>query len=219
MIAILGGFSNDPSSELVNLTTETIPVGSVLARVAGRHEEALHLDEKIAIREAAFLTPKPDSIFFRRFSDGRSSQVAAYVVDNTSRNFSSAELFELHRNIWLSGQAPLLYVEEQGRVDIYSCAGSAAAAKDNSWHPHPVDVIKISSDIAEAIKAKRFSAFRLVDGTFWEDERNAHLVNPSKAAHRQLIFEVENADRVLGEKNPAARHLLLLTLLLKISRR
>ncbi|MDL2271760.1 SAM-dependent methyltransferase [Desulfovibrio sp. OttesenSCG-928-I05] len=203
--------------ELVNLTANTIPAGSVLAKVTDALDDSLHLDEKIAVREAAFLTPKsPDFVFFRRFSDGRSSQVAAYVVDNTTGSFSSTDLFELHRNIWLSGQAPLLYVQEQGRVDIYSCAGPASVIKDNNWRPRPVDVVKISSDIAEAIKAKRFSAFRLVDGTFWEDERNAHLVNPSKAAHRQLIAEVEHADKVLGgEKNPAARHLLLLTLLLK----
>jgi Type I restriction-modification system methyltransferase subunit len=203
--------------ELVNLTADSIPSGSVLAQVLGTPDESLHLDEKIAVREAAFLTPKaPDFIFFRRFSDGRSSQAVAYVVDNTTIRFSAAELSELHRNIWLSGQAPLLYVEELGKVDIYSCAGSAAASKDNSWCPRPEDTIKLSSDITEAIKAKRFSAYRLVDGTFWEDELNAHLVNPSKSAHRKLIAEVEHADRELeGEKNPAARHLLLLALLLK----
>ena len=43
---------------------------------------ALQIDEKIAIRDAATFE-HIDYIFFRRFSDGRSSQIAAYIIDNT----------------------------------------------------------------------------------------------------------------------------------------
>lgn len=203
--------------ELVNLTEATAPASGLLAHVGGELDSAWHLDEKIAVREASFLTPiPPDYIFFRRFSDGRSSQVAAYVIDNSGGRFSKEDLAALHHNVWLSGNTPLLYVEEQGRVDIYSCSSSAFKGKNKKWDPKPFDAVKLSSKINDLKKAKRFSAFRLADGTFWEDERNARLLNPNSSAHRKLIAEVEHADRELGgANNPASRHLLLLTLLLK----
>ena len=180
-------------------------------------DAALHLDEKVAVREASLLTPQhPDFVFFRRFADGRSSQVSAYVVDNTDNHVSSAELAELHRHIWLSGHTPLLYVAAPGRVDIYSCAALAVKGrgKNATWRPEPIATIRDAAEITIAL-AKKYSAFRLVDGTFWEDEDSARLVS-TKSAQQGLIEKVKHADKKLeGKSNPAARHLLLLTLLLK----
>lgn len=201
--------------ELLNLTEDTAPASGLLARVSRDLNSSWHLDEKIAVWEASFLKPEPpDYIFFRRFSDGRSSQAAAYVIDNSKGRLSKDELAALHHNMWLSGTTPLLYVEECGRIDIYSCASSAF--KDKKWDPQPFDVIKLSAQINDYKKASRFSSLRLADGTFWEDERNAKLLSPHSSAHRTLIAEVEHADKELdGANNPASRHLLLLTLLLK----
>jgi hypothetical protein len=207
--------------EILHLTEDTFPPGGFLARVDAPRRTSfnalLRLDEKVAVREASLLTPRhPDFVFFRRYADGRSSQVAAYVVDNTDNHVNAEELAELHRHIWLSGHTPLLYMAETGRVDIYACAIPAARGKGKDWRPRPVETIRCAADITDALKAKRYSAFRLVDGTFWEDPHNAHLVNLNKSAQQGLIDKVKYADKKLdGRNKPAARHLLLLTLLLK----
>ena len=44
---------------------------------------SLSIDEEAATREAQAIG-EIDYVFFRRFSDGRSSQVAAYVIDNST---------------------------------------------------------------------------------------------------------------------------------------
>jgi len=162
-----------------------------------------------------------DYIFFRRFADGRSSQVAAYVVDNSDSRFDKQDLAELHRKVWLNGTAPLLYIGWPTHVDIVACA-----AGPDFWNPTterseytPTDSIRIASEIANAHtedKLRRFSAFRLANGTFWEDERNAKWAAVEKGAHQRLIQAVISADRDLkGDTDALMRQLLLLTILAK----
>src|SRR5258707_244986 len=55
-----------------------------------------------------------DYVFFRRFKDAeghevRSSQVAAYVVDNSQQHLAEDDLAKLHHKLWLHGVAPLIY--------------------------------------------------------------------------------------------------------------
>jgi hypothetical protein len=58
---------------------------------------------------------KPVSyVFFRRFRDAngkhlRSSQVLAYVIDNTDSRWSEDDLAKSHHALWLHGVAPLIY--------------------------------------------------------------------------------------------------------------
>ena len=56
--------------------------GLVAVHERGGKKTKLSIDEQAAVFEAAPFD-RIDYVFFRRFSDGRSSQVAAYVVDNT----------------------------------------------------------------------------------------------------------------------------------------
>src|SRR4051812_23514924 len=79
----------------------------------------LSIDEEAAIRRAEAIGGI-DYVFFRQFSDERSSQVAAYVIDNNNARFSEAELASIHQKLWLNGSAPLLYVGWQTRVDVLS---------------------------------------------------------------------------------------------------
>ncbi len=67
-----------------------------------------------------------------------------------------------------------------------------------------------------AEKQRRFSAFRLSDGTFWDNPENFKLARAEKAAHRRLIEAVVDTDRELGGRtNAVLRRLLLLTVLIK----
>ncbi|MDR1637250.1 MAG: N-6 DNA methylase [Treponema sp.] len=75
-------------------------------------------------------------------------------------------------------------------------------------------VLSTAEDIDRQIK--RFSANRLADGTFWDDENNKIFVDIKKSAHNILIEKVKWADKKIdGKNNPVARRLLLLTLLIK----
>jgi len=73
----------------------------------GIEEVAESVDEQAAVFAAKFFE-HIDYIFFRRFSDGRSSQVSAYVVDNSDERLPRKTLGELHWQVWISGRAPLL---------------------------------------------------------------------------------------------------------------
>lgn len=201
---------------IVCMSETTAPEG-LFVRVQEKPASHLALDEKIAVRSAAFLKPAPPThILFRRFNDGRSSQVAAYVVDNEVCQYSKTQLALLHHNVWLSGATPLLYVANSHEVSIFSCVRAAECDSKKRWKSEPQDVLTVANEIEELTKRKQYSSYRLIDGTFWEDPRNARLVNAKGAAHTVLIEKVRKADNSLkGKENPVARHLLLLTLLLK----
>lgn len=200
----------------LHLTTETAPPG--LEKVCASPPSTLALDEQIALRQAHALCDRIDYVFFRRFADGRSSQVAAYIIDEADSNFSSSDIGDLHYRLWLSGTTPLLYVSWQDRVDVLSCASGAVAKTKEDWKPKPFAAISDAGRISAALNdcPESYSAYRLADGTFWEDERNAKHVKHNKGAHKVLIEKVKGADKELGgANNPMARRLLLLTLLVK----
>jgi type I restriction-modification system DNA methylase subunit len=175
---------------------------------------SLPIDEEIAVRQAEAIGDI-DYVYFRRFSDGRSSQVAAYVIDNSDERFSKAKLAEIHKRVWLNGSAPLLYIGWQTQVDVLSCARGPDFWHDDDYRYFPAQEIQTAAQISRALQ-ERFSAFRLADGTFWDDPKNSQLAAADKAAHRRLIKAVVDTDADLdGDKNPVLRRLLLLTVLIK----
>jgi len=111
----------------VNLSKDTAPPG--LVPVSEIPSPGLTLDEQIAVRRAFKLSPEIDYIFFRRFADGRSSHVAAYVIDNGDGRFSKQNLGRLHHKLWLSGATPLLYVGWENSVDVLTCAAGESSRK------------------------------------------------------------------------------------------
>lgn len=205
------------SLSIINMTADTAPPG--LEKVSADPSFDLPLFEQVAIRQAHSISADISYIFFRRFSDGRSSQITAYVVDNEDNHLNEETLATLHRNLWLSAVTPLLYVSWRDHIDILSCAAHPVAEKRTDWKYSPEDTINTAGAIDTALastKARQYSSYRLIDGTFWEDERNHRLVNHDKSAHKVLIEKVKKADEQLGgDKNSLVRRLLLLTLLVK----
>ena len=110
------------------LTSGLVPVEESI-------DKELTVDEQAVIFEAMFFK-RVDFVFFRRFSDYRSSQIAAYVVDNSDETLSDSELSELHRKVWLQGKTPLLYVARQSRIDVLACA-----RKPDFWDKRKKDYI------------------------------------------------------------------------------
>lgn len=158
-----------------------------------------------------------DYVFFRRLNDGRASQPAAFVIDNSDERLSKSELAKLHNDLWLNGGAPLVYVAWPTQVDILSCARGPDFWEGTQRTYNPAHTIEIASDISRSLgQARRFSANRLADGTFWEDPQNQHLADHEKAAHESLIQAIVETDVAIGgAKNPTLRRLLLLVVLIK----
>lgn len=180
----------------------------------------MRVDEKAAVFDAAAFNDI-DYIFFRRFSDGRSSQISAYIVDNHDERLNEEALAKLHHQVWLHGAAPLLYVAWPSRIDILSCAREPDFWKNkgdelqyNPANRLVAEAFRNASKIKEELN--RFSAFRLADGTFWDEPTNHSLTNYAKAAHQSLINAIVEVDEALdGENNPVLRRLLLLMVLIK----
>lgn len=184
--------------------------------------------EKVAQREAALLEGAKgtknipiDYIFFRRFADERSSQVTAYVLDNSEEQYTNEQIAELHYRVWLSGNSPLLYVEWPTRVDVLKCAAEPVFwdRRNERAEYRASATLNTVSDISRSLDgalSRRFSAYRLSDGTFWDDPENSDWACADKAAHKSLIQAVVEADNALkGAENPLMRRLLLLFILAK----
>lgn len=180
--------------------------------------EELSIAERAAVFDAVTFK-NIDFIFFRRFADGRSSQIAAYVIDNSDQRLTEKELSELHRQIWLHGTAPLLYVAWPSRIDILTCASGPVFWKDGECKyttekTFNVDYLETAAQIEDELS--KFSAFRLADGTFWEEPSVSKLADHSAAAHQSLIQAVVETDSELdGTSNSTLRRLLLLMVLIK----
>jgi hypothetical protein len=199
-------------------TLHFTPTGSLPGLVPVRGELPERIEEQYAIWQARDIGDI-DYVFFRRFVDGRSSQPAACVVDNSDDHLDEARLAKLHSRLWLNGFSPLLYVGWQTRVDVLSCARGPDFWKESRIEYGPAESIELAKQISFALdddRLSRFSAFRLSDGTFWDDPANSGLAQSEKAAHQQLVRAVVETDEEIdGHNQPVLRRLLLLTILIK----
>lgn len=191
---------------------------SGLVPIKDGEDAVKRLDERLAVRDAIAIKGI-DYVFFRRFSDDRSSQVVAYVIDNADHHLSEKDLADLHKRTWLHGGVPLIYVAWPSRLDVLTCARGPDFWHNGKYEYTPaakIDEAIGSAEVVSQALESRYSAWRLVDGTFWDDPQNASLAKSSERAHERLIAAVVDTDKALdGEKNPLLRRLLLLTVLIK----
>lgn len=185
------------SLHAVGLGREPGTTVSGLVAIRGQRD-GLTVAEEAAIREAEGIEAL-DYVFFRRFADGRSSQVAAYVIDNGDERHSETVLAKIHKEVWLNGGAPLLYVGWPTRVDVLSCARGPDFWRNDVYQYRPAENIPIEQDklegfaltsaaVSDALeKQQRFSFFKLSDGTFWDDPQNARLARSEKECATRAI--------------------------------
>jgi len=204
------------------LTSGLVPVKGSIAKKLTIDEQAVVVEAKSFKHfETKNDIPIIDFVFFRRFSDGRSSQVAAYVVDNSEGKLNKNTLSKLHHQVWLQGTAPLLYITGASKIDILACAREPEFWNKNKQKPEYKPAKTLQKDLLTTAgrisdEMKKFSALRLADGTFWDDPDNRKLANHDKAAHQSLIQAIVEADKNIdGENEPIQRRLLLLMILIK----
>ena len=119
------------SLQFVDLVRDDGRPASGLVPVRNAEATNLSIDEQAAVFEAAALE-HVDFVFFRRFSDRRSSQISAYIVDNFDQRLDERQLAKLHQQVWLHGAAPLLYVAWPSRIDVLTCARGPDFWKDKN---------------------------------------------------------------------------------------
>jgi hypothetical protein len=206
--------------QLVNLINSDGKATPGLVSVRGTAKANLRIEEQAAITYAGTFN-RIDYVFFRRFSDGRSSQILAYVVANADEKLDEETLAKLHLEVWLQGAAPLIYISWPTRIDILTCARGPDfwADEDENYHYKTVKRFEVGGLTAAAEinrELENFSALRLADGTFWEQPGNGYLADYGKTAQQLLIQAVVETDAALdGEKKPILRQLLLLMVLIK----
>lgn len=200
--------------DALQFNATTAPPGLISVRDSNLPDR---IEEQYALRQATVIG-SIDYVFFRRFADGRSSQAAACVIDNSDDHLDEQALAHIHQRLWLNGFCPLLYVGWQTRVDILSCARGPDFWKRSEVSYEPAETIELTRQISFALdeRLNRFSAYRLSDGTFWDDPANYEFADAEKGAHRQLIRAVLETDQEIeGRDQPVLRRLLLLTVLIK----
>jgi len=204
--------------QLVDFISSDGKPTSGLVPIRNAEKSDLGIDEKAAVL-CAETFKYIDYVYFRRFSDGRSSQILAYVVDNSDGKLDERTLAELHLKVWLHGTAPLLYIAWPSRIDILTCARGPDFWEDEDCRYKPVKSFEaggLSTAAEIAGELNRFSALRLADGTFWEEPTNGKLADYPQTAHQLLIQAVVETDNALeGDKQPILRRLLLLMVLIK----
>jgi hypothetical protein len=119
--------------QLVDLINSDGKPAPGLVSVRGTAKANLSIDEQATVTYAETFD-RIDYVFFRRFADGRSSQLLAYVVDNSDEELDEETLAELHLKVWLHGAAPLIYVAWPTRIDILTCARGPDFWEDEDYH-------------------------------------------------------------------------------------
>ncbi len=173
------------------------------------------MDEQIIIRQLFSLDEQLDYVLFRQFDGEQPPQTLAVVVDNENRSIpvSSVELAKIHKKLWLWGGVPIFYIGWPDKVDVLSCTEPPAFDNLGMAEYSPVDVITNINDKLFSLH----SSERLLNGTFWDDPIcNPRFIQGAKSAHQKLLEKILDFDKqIKGNDNPAARRLLLQTLLIK----
>jgi hypothetical protein len=172
-------------------------------------------DEQILIRQLFALDDRLDHALIRRFGGEQPPQALAVIIDNERKSVPvpPGELAKIHRKLWLRGGIPIFYIGWPDKVDVISCADPPAFDEAGEAQYSPPRIITGVND--ELFRLH--SGERLLDGTFWDDqEHSAPFARNAESSHKKLLEKILDFDRRLGgERKPAARRLLLQTLLIK----
>src|SRR4051812_9360915 len=167
--------------------------------LAAKKQSDAPLEEILALERACHF--KADYFYFRP-PPGRPSRATVYIYDWTERLSEArqsrrkagqtpdrlrADLAALHRELWSAGEVPLVYVFLPTQIQIYHVL-QGPRESSRGLEPNPWKVIELAADVSEELKA--FSARKLDDGRFWEENRDARTLKLEGAAFMALSQEI-----------------------------
>lgn len=171
----------------------------------------LSLSQKAYVYQCEQIDSLFNYILFRK-SYKDSIEPIAYVIDNSDNNIKPEVIDRAKYSLSLNGSVPILYIGYKDKVDIILTKYAPEKNKKGTLEYVSETIDFINQNKTEENKIKQYSAYRLIDGTFWED----CIIPDKKSTHQILIDKVIEADKNLdGQNNKTARKLLLITLLIK----
>ncbi len=209
---------NHPQNDFVNFLAQfdMRPEGSGLLFA---YEDCVDYSEKAALEYAKKY--HPDAVYFRRFSDNRSSTPQIYIYDLTDTVKDDLAIGELYKKVWNSGQVPLIFIFFKTEVKILNCF------KRPEFDPETGDIsytlfekIQLASKAKKELqKIKDFSARKFDNGTFWSNPKYKSKFSLKETAYLSLLSELKRAKNniinkdILEEK--LAKKLLVMSILVK----
>ncbi len=121
-------------------------------------------------------------VYFRRFYD-RPSQPMFYVYEYTNGMGvpSEAELGNIQKDVWSSGEVPCAFVFTKESVSIINTGQSPNYTGADFT---PTYLLEKAKEVSEEIK-ERFSSYQLLTGEFWNAEKDNFAFN--RSAHKTLL--------------------------------
>lgn len=203
-----------------------------VATLAAKRRANAPLEEIVALERAIHFSA--DYVYFRRFLE-RPAMATAYIYDWTERLGEARrsrkrgqpslsadvrrELAELHRRFWSACEIPLVYIFLPTEVQVYHILKGPRDVGGKIEHA-PLRTIELGEEIADALEElKRFSARRLDDGRFWEEDNEAKSLELSGAAFMALSQEIAACHKELvnvhGIADKLVTRLLIMFVLVK----
>lgn len=202
---------------LAELGLKTSPKSDsfALQRVEEKPSTALNIMEQIALNHAYRLDPNFSYLLFKHSEECESLHIAAYVIDNEDAHLTDIEIAQVYRKFWLDASAPLLYVGWKDRVDIFSCSQKPVKI-NNHWKYDPVESILAADKGLKEQKKKTFSSHSILDGTFWDDPKNAERFSKQEGfSHKLLIDKVKYFYKSCSDDYQHIHRLIIQTILIK----
>jgi hypothetical protein len=197
--------------------------------LAAKRQADTPLDEILALERAYHFNA--DYVYFRRLP-GRPARATVYIYDWTERLGESQRsrrrarqalpkdltknLAHLHRDLWSAGEVPLVYVFLPTEIHIYHVLQGPCESK-HGIKPNPWKTIELAAEVDEELKA--FSASKLDDGRFWEENRESRALKLEGAAFMALSQEIGRCRAKLVHKHKIeddlVKRLLILFVMIK----
>jgi hypothetical protein len=156
---------------------------------------------------------KATAVYFRHFTDGRTSIPQIYIYDSTENKIDDKELAEIHRNLWSNNRVPLFIVLEKTEVKIFD-ARAPVKVSGGEIETSFIDKFSIFSDAVNLYSRKLFDS-----GVFWENEKAKGHFRESTSAYHDLIDNLRYVRReflrIANLPPKTANKLLVFSILIK----
>ena len=175
-------------------------------------------DVKVYAYEARKLSNKINYILLQ--NNVNSLKPIAYIIDNTYDKLIDTYFEDIKYYLWLNVSVPILYIINDTKIDIIFTNKKPIYKGDHFEFIN--DIIDLKTSINNNKKFEKYSIYRLIDGTFWEDSSNEDKIIEEELSHKILIDKIKDADKYIMNKFKSnkpkhiiGRKLLIVTLLIK----
>ncbi|MHB8208268.1 Eco57I restriction-modification methylase domain-containing protein [Mucilaginibacter sp.] len=123
------------------------------------------------------------AVFFRK-TLGENTLPQVYIYDFTHEPFQKRKLTDIHKEIWTSGEVPIVCAFYKTDVKILECAAPIDAVKDEPTYL--VESLSLIGKVHNIFNQNFASGIK--SGVFWNEEAFINRFDFKKSAHDKLII-------------------------------